>query len=58
MTQRQIAKAMGVAQPRVSAIENGEIDSVELRTIRKYVKSLGANLVLSVEWPDKTIRLA
>jgi DNA-binding XRE family transcriptional regulator len=33
-TQEDVAQAMGVTQPRVSAIERGELDSVTLSTLR------------------------
>ena len=31
--------------------------SAQLDTIRHYAKSLGAKLVISFEWPDKTIEI-
>lgn len=31
--------------------------SARLDTIRHYAKSLGAKLVISFEWPDKTIEI-
>lgn len=31
--------------------------SAHLDTIRHYAKSLGAKLVISFEWPDKTIEI-
>ena len=31
--------------------------SAHLDTIRRYAKSLGAKLVISFEWPDKTIEI-
>ena len=58
ITQVELAKQMGVGQSRVSEIENGDLGSAQLDTIRRYVESLGAKLVMNVEWPDKTIRLA
>lgn len=57
ITQRQLAELIGVAQPRISAIENGSVDSVELGTLRKYVHGLGAELALHIEWPDRSVRL-
>lgn len=41
LTQKAIASAMGVSAPRVSAIENGEPEHVELATLRSYVEALG-----------------
>jgi hypothetical protein len=34
---------MGVTQPRVSAIERGELDTVTLSTPRAYVQAPGGN---------------
>lgn len=31
--------------------------SAHLDTIRRYAKSLGAKLIISFEWPDKTIEI-
>ena len=31
--------------------------SAHLDTIRRYAKSLGAKLVISFEWPDKTVEI-
>ena len=58
ITQKELAETMHVAQSRISQIENGDISSAEVGTVRKYVEALGARLVMSVEWPDKTITLA
>ncbi|MEQ2637487.1 helix-turn-helix domain-containing protein [Paratractidigestivibacter faecalis] len=57
ITQTQVARSMGVGQSRVSEIENGDLGSARLDTIRRYAKSLGAKLVISFEWPDKTIEI-
>jgi predicted XRE-type DNA-binding protein len=46
LTQEQVAAEMGVRQPRVSQIERGELDRVELSTIRAYVAALGGRVNL------------
>lgn len=58
VTQRQLAKQMGVGQSRVSEIEHGDLGSTRLDTIRRYVECLGATLSVSVEWNGKKIDLA
>ena len=58
MTQVELAEQMGVGQSRVSELENGNIGAAQVDTIRRYVEGLWAKLVMNVEWPDKTIRLA
>lgn len=57
ITQTQVAQSMGVSQARISEIENGDLNSARLDTIRRYAKSLGAKLVISFKWPDKTIEI-
>jgi DNA-binding XRE family transcriptional regulator len=56
-TQDDIAAAMGVTQPRVSAIERGDLDSVTLSTLRAYVKALGGRLRVIADFGDQEYRL-
>ena len=48
MTQAQIAKRLKIDQSNVSRIERGKFDSVEIRTLRKYVEALGGELEIRV----------
>src|SRR5690348_3274608 len=57
MTQEEVAQAMDVAQPRVSQIENGDIERSELGTIRSYAEALGGRLYVVVEVGDQTVRI-
>ena len=52
LTQRDIADRMGVSQKRVSVLESGDIAHVELDTLRRYLKSLGATLSVIATMPD------
>ena len=52
LTQRDIAARMGVSQKRVSVLESGDIAHVELDTLRRYLKSLGATLSVIATMPD------
>jgi predicted DNA-binding mobile mystery protein A len=46
MTSKQFAKRLGMAQPRVSAIERGEIeDSLTLKTLREAANAMNCRLV-------------
>lgn len=47
MTQADVAKAMGVSQPRVARIESGK--NVSLETLRRYAKATGGKLKISIE---------
>lgn len=58
VTQRVVADAMGVAQPRVSAIERGDLRSTEIGTLRAYVEALGGRLRLVADFGDESITVA
>ncbi|MEI3230740.1 MAG: type II toxin-antitoxin system RelE/ParE family toxin [Gordonibacter pamelaeae] len=57
LTQREVAAKMGVSQCRVSELEAGRLATMRVDTLSRYIASLGRKLVLSAEWPDKTIPL-
>ncbi|MEV6370530.1 helix-turn-helix transcriptional regulator [Micromonospora musae] len=40
MTQQQVADRMQVTQPRVAAIENGELPRTEVGTVQRYIEAL------------------
>ncbi|MCA1707508.1 MAG: helix-turn-helix transcriptional regulator [Actinobacteria bacterium] len=56
-TQEEVAQAMGVRQPRVSAIERGELEVVTLSTLRAYVRALGGSLRVVADFGDQEYRL-
>ena len=56
-TQEEVAQAMAVTQPRVSAIERGELDTVTLSTLRAYVRALGGTLRVVADFGDQEYRL-
>lgn len=56
-TQEEVAHAMGVKQPRVSAIERGDLDTVTLSTLRAYVRALGGKLRVVADFGDHEYRL-
>lgn len=58
LTQVQLAQAMRVTQPRVSEIEHGALDSVQLATLRNYVQALGGHLTIMAEFDSERITLA
>ena len=58
MTQREIAAKMGVSQKRVSDLENGNLDVVQVDTLRRYVAGLGGTLEINAKLPQGTIQLA
>ena len=57
VSQATVAKGMGVGQPRVSAIENGKIESTEYGTLAAYVEGLGGKLKIVADFGDESIIL-
>lgn len=57
MTQVQLAQAMGVSQNRVSRMENGDIGSMSLDAIQRYIKALGGTLILVADLPSGKVSL-
>ena len=58
MTQVELARAMGVSQNRVSRMENGDIGSMSLDVIRRYIEAVGGKVSLVAELPSGQYRLA
>jgi len=58
MTQVQLAQIMGVSQNRISRMENGDIGSMSLDTVRRYVEALGGEITLIAALPTGRVSLA
>lgn len=58
MTQVELAKAMGVSQNRVSRMENGDINSMSVETLRKYIEALGGRMTLVADLPTGKVSIA
>lgn len=57
VTQVELAEAMGIGQPRVSAIERGDIDSLTVASVRAYVEALGGSVRMVAHFDDTDITL-
>ena len=57
MTQVELAKVMGVSQNRISRMENGDLASMSLDTIRRYIEALGGSVSLVAQLPAGTVTL-
>ena len=57
LTQFQLAEVMGVSQNSVSRMENGDIGSMSLDAIRRYVEALGGSLTLVADLPTGKVSL-
>jgi predicted XRE-type DNA-binding protein len=58
LTQAEVARAMGVSQSRVSAIERGEVSRSEIDTLRAYVAALGGQVEVIARFGDRSLRVA
>lgn len=52
LSQEDLGKRMGVSQPRISQLEHGDLDQMELDTIRRYVQALGGELRIVADFED------
>jgi len=57
VSQTVLASAMGVKQPRVSAIERGEIGHTEFATIQSYVEALGGRVRIVADLGDEALTI-
>ncbi|MDQ1136760.1 DNA-binding XRE family transcriptional regulator [Microbacterium sp. SORGH_AS 1204] len=58
LTQQQLAQRIGVGQRQVSKIENGDLDSARISTVRKYVEAVGGDLVIEYVAGDSRLQVA
>jgi transcriptional regulator with XRE-family HTH domain len=58
LTQQEVAALMDVSQPRVAAIEKGELPATEVSTIERYVSALGGKLEIVAEFDGERLALS
>ncbi|ARJ07348.1 hypothetical protein GCM10010988_09830 [Cnuibacter physcomitrellae] len=58
LSQAQLAERIGVGQRQVSKIENGDLDSARVGTIRKYIEAVGGDLVVEYVAGDSRLQVA
>jgi DNA-binding XRE family transcriptional regulator len=58
LTQKQVAERIGVGQRQVSKIENGDLESAKIGTIRGYLEAVGGSLVIEYATGDARIQVA
>jgi predicted XRE-type DNA-binding protein len=56
--QEDVAAQMHVSQSRVSRIERGDLDHVEVATLRSYVEALGGRVEIIADFGDERIVVA
>lgn len=54
MTQADVASAMGVSQVRVSRMEHGDVEKMQVESIAAYVAAIGGHLRLVADFGTAT----
>ncbi len=54
LTQAEVARAMGVSQARVSRMEHGDVDRMQVESIAAYVAAIGGHLRLVADFDQNT----
>jgi DNA-binding XRE family transcriptional regulator len=57
-TQAEVAAVLGVSQSRVSQIESGDLEAMELETLRSYATALGGRLDVTVSIGEASYHVA
>ena len=57
-TQAELAERIGVGQRQVSKIENGDLDSTKVGTIRSYLEAVGGNMAIEYVIGDQRVQVA
>ncbi|MCC5579602.1 helix-turn-helix transcriptional regulator [Microtetraspora sp. AC03309] len=57
-TQADIAAALGISQSRVSQIENGDPEVMEIETLRAYANALGGHLQVTISVGSHSVKVA
>lgn len=58
LTQAQLAERIGVGQRQVSKIENGDLDSAKIGTIRNYLQAVGGDMAIECVIGDDRVHVA
>ncbi|QIW15921.1 transcriptional regulator [Pasteurellaceae bacterium RH1A] len=56
LSQKDMAKSLGISQPAIAQIEQRGND-LRLSTLKRYIETMGGKLSLSVEMPTGDIRI-
>jgi predicted XRE-type DNA-binding protein len=58
LSQAEVAKRMGISQPRISQLENGDVGQMEVDTLSRYVLALGGRLKLVADFDDHNVNVS
>ncbi|MGH3274052.1 MAG: XRE family transcriptional regulator [Streptosporangiaceae bacterium] len=56
--QEDVAERMKISQSRVSRIERGDLEHVEVATLRSYIEALGGHVEIVADFGDDRIVVA
>jgi predicted XRE-type DNA-binding protein len=54
LTQADVARAMGVSQARVSRMEHGDVEKMQVESVAAYVAAIGGHLRLVADFDQAT----
>jgi transcriptional regulator with XRE-family HTH domain len=57
LTQQQLAKRLKIDQSNVSRIERGKFDGVEVKTLKRYIKALGGEIEIRINFAGRSQKL-
>ena len=57
-TQAEVAAALGVSQSRISQIERGDVEAMELETLRAYAAALGGRIDVTISVGPRSVKVA
>jgi predicted transcriptional regulator len=58
ISQTELAQRMGVSQPRISQLEQGDPGQMELDTIRRYIAALGGRMRVIADFDDHDVTIS
>ncbi|WP_018682014.1 XRE family transcriptional regulator [Actinokineospora enzanensis] len=58
LSQAEVARRMGISQPRVSQLECGDVGQMEVDTLSRYVLALGGRLKLVADFEDHDVNVS
>ncbi|WP_439384144.1 helix-turn-helix domain-containing protein [Amycolatopsis lexingtonensis] len=58
LSQAELARRMGVSQPRISQLEQGDPGQMELDTLRRYITALGGRLRVVADFDDHDVTVS
>jgi len=54
VSQRQLARILGVSQPAVAKIESGAVKNLEIKTLVRYAVALGGRVRIEIKEDERT----